>query len=150
MNNFIGFFITIIYSFIYNDLSWLFKYSELFVLGWNNYILTWIVFVIILLLIDILLMYLWNKLYKKKNYKFNTNNFMLFIYTYIFRFIPILCHIWSFLAWMNKNNIKKHLLFLVSWFLFHIIMWYYFLEKIDFLKIFFIDNNLTNNYEFIL
>ena len=144
LNNFINieliwnsFFLSLSSFFYYNNIFMLFYLNNFFVFWKDNYILTWIIFITTLLFIDILFMYLWNKLYKKKNYKFNTSNILLFIYTYIFRFIPILCHIWSFLSWMNKNNFKKNWLFLVSWYIFYIVIWYYFLYKIDYLSIFF-------------
>ena len=74
-------------------------------------------FILIYFLIEIITLFIWNLFFYKNKEK------DIFIYSYIFRFIPILSHIWSFLIWAN-SSIKRWLITLTKWyFLYIFITW---------------------------
>ena len=125
--------VSIWYFFIFNNVYLTFWdihfYDATEVFHFNNVIITSMFYISIIISIDIIIMFFWKKYFNKYSSNYSSNYVHLFIYNFIIRFIPILSHIWSFLSWMNKNKFIYNILFLISWYLFYLIIWYYILSK---------------------
>jgi hypothetical protein len=101
-----------------------FFYTEIFVFWWDKYFLTWLFFSIILYITDILIMFLWIKLYKKKRYDLKINNFLTYIFAFLFVFFPIINHIWAFLLWFNNKSKIKNSIIILFWYIIYILFFY--------------------------
>jgi hypothetical protein len=143
LNITISYLYIIIYIFIYNNPYMIFFndwISTEIPFYLYNYIFTWILLFIWLILIDTWLIYIWRFFYTKIKNHWNwlyTNHIIYKLYNkiyfiiwniyflwFIIRFIPILSHIWSIMMWMNNINIKKIIKIYLLGYSFFLFIWY--------------------------
>jgi len=121
----------IIYSLFYfillNSPSWNFFYDwvwfEIWFIVFNNQIISWIIWVLLIYIFHLLLVLLWRFIYEKLNLK-RKSYWNIYFLAFVLRIFPVLAIFASILLWMNNEKLSKVIKIFSIWFILYTIIWF--------------------------